>query len=291
MFRANRYDGVIIGQEGVKGMNSNLKFDFHTHHDRCGHAKGKIRDYIEAAIERGFNMIGISDHSPYFTSEHDQLHPGIAMAKSSFPDYVGEILRLREEYKGKIDVLLGVESDFFPDHINLYRNQYQQYPFDYIIGSVHHVNGTSIFDKNRWDHLTEQERVQTKEAYYRLIEQSARSGLFQILGHIDAMKGFYPAFSAIETPAVERALKVIAGNNVAIEINTSGKMKDCGGWYPSDEILEMALHYGAKVTFGSDAHDPERVGDDFEAVRQHLKDIGFKEWAYFRQKSILLTSL
>jgi histidinol-phosphatase (PHP family) len=72
-----------------------------------------------------------------------------------------------------------------------------------------------------------------KEAYYRLIQQSAKSGMFQVLGHIDAMKGFYPAFSAIETPIIEETLKVIADEQVAIEVNTSGKTKDCGGWYPS----------------------------------------------------------
>ncbi|WP_062106285.1 histidinol-phosphatase [Bacillus niameyensis] len=272
-------------------MQSDLKFDFHTHHDRCGHARGKIRDYIEAAIDRGFNIIGISDHSPYFASEQDHLHPGIAMAKSSFAEYVIEVLQLKEEYKGKIEVLLGVESDFFPKHIDLYREQFKQYPFDYIIGSVHHVGGVSIFNKNRWNRLTEKEKVQTKEEYYGLIEQSAKSGLFQILGHIDAMKGYYPSFSSIETVALERTLRVIAENNVAIEINTSGKTKDCGGWYPSDEILAMAHHYGVNVTFGSDAHDPERVGDDFENVRKRLKEIGFKEWAYFSQKDMFLTPL
>jgi histidinol-phosphatase (PHP family) len=49
-----------------------MKFDLHTHHDRCGHAKDKIRDYIEAAIAGGLQVIGISDHSPYFGSPDDQ---------------------------------------------------------------------------------------------------------------------------------------------------------------------------------------------------------------------------
>ncbi|MBP1916481.1 histidinol-phosphatase (PHP family) [Lederbergia galactosidilyticus] len=272
-------------------MSTNIKFDFHTHHDRCGHARGKIRDYIEAAIANGLNMIGISDHSPYFASEEDQAHPGIAMAKSSFATYVEEVLALKEEYKTKIDVLLGVESDFFPEHIPLYRKQYAQYPFDYIIGSVHHVNGINIFNRDRWDGLTKEEIKQTKDRYYDLIAQSAQSGLFQILGHIDAMKGFYPVFSQIETEEIERALKIIGEYPVAIEINTSGKTKDCGGWYPSDEILEKALYYGVKVTFGSDAHDPERVGDDMEEVRQRLKEIGFNDWAYFKEQQMVLTSL
>jgi histidinol-phosphatase (PHP family) len=267
-------------------MMSNLevKFDLHTHHDRCGHARGGIRDYIDAAIEKGLTIIGISDHTPYFSSEEDHPYPHITMAKSQFSDYVEEVLRLKQEYAGKIDVLLGIEADFFPEHVENYLPYFDRYPFDYIIGSVHHVEGVSIFNKNRWEGLSTQQQIRTKETYYTLIEQSARSGMFQILGHIDAMKGFYPEFSNIQTAAVEHTLKVIAESDIAIEINTSGKTKYVGGWYPANEILEMALHHGVKVTFGSDAHDPHRVGDEFEIVQQHLKEIGFKEWYYFKAK-------
>ncbi len=271
--------------------NHNIKFDYHTHHQRCGHAEGRIEDYIQAAIEKGLDLIGISDHSPYFSAEEDQPYPHIAMARSEFPNYVKEVLQLKEKYKGKIDVLLGIESDFFPEQVERYRVHFDQYPFDFIIGSVHHVDGINIFKKDRWEGLTDQEKVRTKETYYTLIEQSARSGMFHILGHIDAMKGFYPSFSSIQTAAVEQTVKIIAEHDMAIEINTSGKTKDAGGWYPADDILELVKHYGGTVTFGSDAHVPDRVGDEFELVRKRLKEIGFKHWAYFKEKKRYLVSL
>lgn len=267
------------------------KFDLHTHHDRCGHARGKIRDYIEAAIDRGLQVIGVADHTPYFSYEEDQAFPKIAMAKSEFPRYVKEVQELKSEYEGKIEVLLGIEADFFPEQIARYQPYFERYPFDYIIGSVHQVDGLSIFNKKRWKRLTDQQKIQTKETYYKLIEQSARSGMYHILGHIDAMKGFYPEFSDIQTDVVEQTLKAIGENDVAIEINTSGKTKDVGGWYPSDDILEKANHYGVKVTFGSDAHDPKRVGDEFDLVAKRLKDIGFKEWCFFRQKVRVIVPL
>lgn len=267
------------------------KFDLHTHHNRCGHADGGIRDYIEAGIEKGLNVIGISDHSPYFYSNQEHLHPKIAMGKSEFKHYVKEVLLLKKEYEGKIDVLLGVESDFFAGKMAVYEKQYALYPFDYIIGSVHSVDQLSIFNRNRFKKLNEAEKIQVKDRYYQLIKQSAQSGLFQILGHIDAMKGFYPEFSDIKSKELESTLKVIAEKRVAIEVNTSGKMKACGGWYPSDEILERALHYGIDITFGSDAHSPNRVGDDFEHVQAKLKTIGFKQWCYFKQKEKVYLAL
>lgn len=268
-----------------------MKFDLHTHHERCGHAEGQIRNYIDAAIAEGLSVIGISDHSPYFGSEEDQPYPSIAMAQSEFSRYIEEVIQLKEEYAGKIDVLLGVESDFFPEHVERYRQIYDRYPLDYIIGSVHQSGGVSIFNRNRWKRLNEQEQIQHKEEYYDLIQQSARSGMFQILGHIDAMKAYYPAFSDLPTVKVEETLKVIGECKLAIEINTSGKTKDVGGWYPSDSMLEMALRYGVDVTFGSDAHIPSRVADEFELVQQRLKEIGFTEWVYFKEKQRMAVPL
>lgn len=270
-----------------------MKFDLHTHHERCGHATGTIEDYIRSAIDAGVNAIGISDHSPYFAEEADRAQPGIAMAKSEFAHYVEEVLRLKRQYEDRIEVLLGVESDFFPDGLGEYRLIYEKYPFDYIIGSVHQTRGISIFNRNRWKHLDEDEKLADKLEYYRLILDSARSGMFQVLGHIDAMKGYYPAFSDIRgaDANIDAVLQAVAEHDIALEINTSGSTKYCGGWYPSDELLERALHYGADVTFGSDAHVPSRVGDDWERVRDRLREIGFKRWVFYRQKEKVIVPL
>ncbi|QHT60054.1 histidinol-phosphatase [Paenibacillus lycopersici] len=269
-----------------------MKFDLHTHHFRCGHADDRIEDYIQAGIKAGLAVIGISDHSPYFFSDQDRLNPGIAMAKSEFANYVDEVLRLKGKYEGRIDVLLGVESDFFPEHIELYRSIYARYPFDYIIGSVHQSRGVSIFNRNRWKGLSEARKQEEKRHYYKLIGQSAQTGMFQVLGHIDAMKGYYPAFSDIQADdAIDEALKLIADSGVSIEINTSGSTKDVGGWYPSDAILERACHYGVAVTFGSDAHKPGRVGDEWELVAKRLKEIGFTQWQYYKNKQPVVVPL
>ena len=83
------------------------------------------------------------------------------MAKSELVPYIEEVLRLKEKYEEKIHVLLGMESDFFPDHIEVYRDQYLLHPFDYLIGSVHYVQDISIFKKERWEGLTYQERDKT----------------------------------------------------------------------------------------------------------------------------------
>jgi histidinol-phosphatase (PHP family) len=207
------------------------------------------------------------------------------MARSAFAGYINEVLRLKEKYNGTIEVLLGMESDFFPDYAESYRKAFEGVPFDYLIGSVHQVGGVSIFNRNRWKGLNEEQHITVKKSYYDLIQQSARSGMFDILGHIDAMKGYYPAFSDIPAHEhIDETLQTIADCGISIEINTSGSTKDVGGWYPSDEILERALYFGVNVTFGSDAHVPSRVGDEWELVQKRLKEIGFSQWVFYRKR-------
>jgi histidinol-phosphatase (PHP family) len=261
-----------------------MAFDLHTHHSRCGHARGGLREYVEAAIKAGLDVIGFSDHSPFFAEPEDHHLPCVAMPKSEFANYLAEAAALREEYRGRIEILIGVESDFFPEHAELYRSVYAGLDLDYIIGSVHVVGELDIFNPARWENATEEFLLQEKERYCDLIARSARSGMFDILGHVDALRGNYPELAAVQTPAVDRMLRTIAETGVAVEVNTSGSTKQCGGWYPADDVLDRAKYYGVHMTFGSDAHVPERVGEEHEQVRAHLKSLGYREWYVFEQR-------
>jgi len=263
-----------------------MKFDFHTHHDRCGHATGTLRDYVTAAIENNMHIIGLSDHLPLFAESEDHPSPGGCMAKSEFTNYVNEVLQLKQEFAGTIDVRLGVEADFIPNCIDLYRDVLASYPFDYIIGSVHEFTGIGLYDTEDWEKLTSQGKLDLKNNYYYHIAQSAKSGLYDILGHVDALNRYLPGYPELQTDAADTTLRIIAENDIVMEINSSDE-----NWVPNETILERALYYGIKVTFGSDAHEPERVGDHFEEVRQHLLNIGYREWAVFNQRQRTMISL
>lgn len=261
-----------------------MKFDYHTHHSRCGHATGSIEEYILSAIDNQLDFIGISDHSPHFYHKDDYPFKHKAMAKSHFPEYINETLYLKEKYREQITVLLGLECDYFPKHFTTYKQELMNYPFDYLIGSIHRVNGLSVFNENRWRDLSEEDIHHTITQYYELIEQSARCGLFQIIGHMDVMKRVFKDFDTKHISQLDSTLETISKYELSIEINTSGAQYEGVGWYPSTEILERANFYNIIPTFGSDAHSPTRVGESFDQVKQHLKEIGFKEMAYFIQK-------
>ncbi len=263
-----------------------MKFDFHTHHDRCGHAVGGVREYIVAAKEKGLDLIGISDHTPAFALEEDQPWPGGAMATSQFPGYVEEVLGLKQEISGEIEVLLGIEADFLPESLEIYRKIIASYPFDYVIGSVHSFGGISIYDGTYWDSLDEKAKMAVKNSYYAHVAHSANSGLYDILGHVNALNRYYPGYTEVQTEVLDFTLKTIAASDVAVEINSSDDH-----WVPDAAFLERALYYDVKVTFGSDAHASNEVGRHFDEVRRLLREIGYKEWATFRQRRRTMVSL
>lgn len=263
-----------------------MTFDLHTHHNRCGHAHGSIRDYIEAAVDKGMSYIGISDHTPLFAEKDDHPSPEACMAKSEFPAYIGEVLALKKEYEGRIDVLLGIEADFLPDCLHTYERIFKSYPFDYVIGSVHEFAGISLYDTLYWEQLSPEGRRELKESYYDYIAKSAASGLYDVLGHVDALNRYFPGYSRLRTEAADHTLKTIAAYNIAIEINSSDEL-----WVPDGWLLERALHYGVSVTFGSDAHEPARVGEYADDIRKHLIDIGYREWAVFKNRERILLPL
>jgi histidinol-phosphatase (PHP family) len=49
--------------------------DMHTHHQRCGHAEGRLADVAAWALERGVAVLGVSDHAPRFADPLD--HPAL----------------------------------------------------------------------------------------------------------------------------------------------------------------------------------------------------------------------
>ncbi|TMW72740.1 histidinol-phosphatase HisJ family protein [Alteribacter natronophilus] len=266
-----------------------MYIDYHTHHERCGHASGTLTDIVEKAIKKGLDQIGLSDHSPLFMEPEDHANPGMTMAKSEFPSYVEEMVSIREKYKDRIDIRLGVESDYVEGWEEHYSAIYERYPLDYIIGSVHYFDGFHVYDPRRWDRSGIDVNEEYKK-YFTLVQKAARSGMFDILGHIDAIKGLNYKPDQNQTMLMKETADCIAGNDVVVELNTSG-LRKCREIFPSTEMLSLLHSRGVQFTFGSDAHSPEELGYGWEETVKVLKSIGVKEVATFKQRKKQMISL
>lgn len=256
-----------------------MRVDYHTHHYRCGHAQGQMAEYIEAAIAAGLDEIGLSDHSPiYHLGPDPHPLPRTAMSQHELPRYAAEMAALRDQYADRITVRLGVESDYVLGWDAHYRDLWRQYPLDYVIGSVHWLDRWNIFNPELPAGRT---ALEVYEEYLHTTQAAARSGAYDIIGHLDCLKtrGHIPDLAI--TPLLEETIQVLAACGVAIELNTSGWRKDCADCYPREEVLARCQHYGVPVTLGSDAHKPEQVAHQFDAAVALLKQVGYREIAAF----------
>ena len=257
--------------------------DYHTHHRRCGHAEGELRDVIGAAVDNRLAAVGLSDHAPLLhLAREDWPFANIAMPREEFPHYAAEMADLRGEFGGVIPVKLGVEADYVPGYVGAYRDLLAPYPLDYVIGSVHFVDGWSIFEENLPEGAG---REDVWDRYLVLTREAAQCGLFDILGHLDCLKtkGHLPG--EWNTPRLHETLDAVADVGVAIELNTSGWRKPVGECFPSLPILEMTAARGISVCLGSDAHRPQDVGADFDRAANLLRRAGYGELVGFSERN------
>lgn len=252
--------------------------DYHTHHRRCGHASGELRDVVEAALERNLAAIGLSDHAPMLFLQGDHPQPGTAMAKSEFPGYVREMHDLKREYAQRVRVNVGVEADYVPGFVDAYRALLDGGDFDYVIGSVHFIDGWHLFQERRPEGAT---REDLWDRALVLTREAAETGLFSMLGHLDVLKtkGHLPM--QWDTPTLHETLDAVKDANVAIELNTSGWRKRAAECFPSLGILTLAAKRGIPVVLGSDAHRPQDVAADFDRAAALLRTAGYRELASF----------
>ncbi len=247
--------------------------DYHTHTARCGHARGTPAEYVRAAHAAGLLAIGVADHLPLLP----EPDPELSMEACELGDYVGEVLELKAAFPGF--VLLGVEADYRPGTVSEVRSLLESQPFDYVIGSVHHLGDWGFDDPRQMEGYSSREIDGVWVDYFELVGEAAESGLFTVLGHLDLVKKFgYRPTKTLEVE-LDRLIERIARASVAIEINTAGLHKPVKEAYPSPAILQKLRAADIPITFGSDAHRPEEVGRDFAHAVGLARAAGYQEFA------------
>lgn len=263
-----------------------MLIDYHTHHERCGHAVGTLEEYVRQGIRIGLKQLGLSDHLPLIHVNPAEYYPEMAMPLEELPRYVEECLELKERYKGQIELRLGLEADYIEGYEERIRAILEPYPWDYLIGSVHFLGEWDITDHRQVHGWEGKDSLEVYRQYYRAVRQSAASGIYDIIGHMDVIKrfGYGPDTEEgrAEVRELERgALRQIAEAGIAMELNASGLSKPCAEMFPSRPVLEEALRLGIPLTLGSDAHDPLKLGEGLAEARQLLWDVGFREVVTF----------
>jgi len=256
--------------------------DYHMHTPLCGHAIGQPDEYAQQAIKLGFKEIGFSDHAPMV---HKSM-PGVTMSFDELPQYNAMIEDVRKRYASQISIKIALEADFLPGYEGKTKAMINSYPYDYIIGSVHFIDDWAFDDPACREYWKKYDVNDVYRKYYGLLQQSAKTGFYQIIGHCDLPKKFGARPTVDLTDEVKATAQVFKDTGVTIEINTAGLRKPIAEMYPSRESLKIYCEAGVPLTFGSDAHDPLHVGNDFDKAVALAKSVGYNEYLIFKDRQI-----
>ncbi|ABK82946.1 histidinol-phosphatase [Campylobacter fetus] len=246
--------------------------DLHNHTPLCNHASGSPIQYAQKAYSMGCKYYGFSDHNPMKFDEKYR------MKFEQMQLYRQIIDEVKAKFDSKMEILFGYEVDFLDGYMD---ERVLNAKCDYFIGSVHFIGGWGFDNPEFIGEYKNKDINQIWEQYFNAIENLAKCGKFDIVGHIDLIKVFnFKPTKEIKIIA-KNAIKEIKKANLVVELNSAGYRKPVSELYPSDEILEMLAEFNIPITFSSDAHAVDHVGANMEKTMQKAKEFGFNEAAIF----------
>ena len=246
-----------------------LTANYHTHTWRCNHAEGTEREYVEQAVARKLQVLGFSDHSPQvfdpgYTS-------GFRMRPDQLEDYVTTLRSLREEYAGRIEILIGLEAEYYPRFFGRLLELIRPFGLDYLILGQHFI-GNECEGLPHCSHPTEDEGM--LERYVKQTIEGMETGVFSCFAHPDVLN--YTGDRRIYRKWYEKLCVRAKELNVPLEMNVLGYVTD--RHYPNATFFQIAREVGNEVIPGCDAHSVSRVADPEETDRsfRFLQECGIE---------------
>ncbi len=234
-------------------MKDYIKENFHCHTIRCHHATGSEREYIEAAIAEGITTLGFSDHIPLPWAIEDRSVMGIRMDISEAKEYVDSLKALKEEYKDRINILIGYEGEYFEKYNLPQQNMLKEIGYDYLILGQHYLLNGPV----SWYCGIPSLSYEKLKKYVDICIEGLETKQYLYFAHPDLMNYIGPKKNYRKE--MERLCRYCKENNIPLEINLHGCLLD--RYYPNNEFFKIAGEIGNEIVFGIDCHDPSEIGN------------------------------
>lgn len=251
-----------------------MRVDTHIHTEFSSDSEMKLETAIEVARSKNLGII--------ITEHYDLDFPGEGF-KCDIPNY----LNTYEKYKSK-DVMIGIEIGMAPSTVEANQKIAKQYPFDYILASIHGVDEVDIFQEYIYCDL--EERIFYENYYKYMIKCLKLYDDFDSMAHIDYIHR-YVSFKDPEIrvddykPLITEAMQVLIEKEKAMEINTR-RMGNPTSRAALFEVYKLYKALGGKyVTIGSDSHGPDAIGTHFKEAFEIVDTLGLKA-VYFRERKM-----
>lgn len=222
--------------------------NFHTHTYRCHHAIGSDEDYVKCAIQAGIKQLGFSDHTPWHY--HSDFQSTIRMSEEQLDEYIQSLMTLKEKYKNQIDILIGLECEYFEKYIPWLSETLKEKPIDYIILGNHYYQTD---EKHIYFGSSVNEKL--LKSYVDHCINAIDTGLYSYIAHPDLVD--YDSRLALYQKEMSRLCQHAKEHDIPLEFNLLGYIS--GRNYPNEDFWKIASQHHNKAIIGFDAHTPDSL--------------------------------
>lgn len=253
----------------------NMKSNYHTHTFRCCHAQGTERDYVQAAVKAGMNILGFSDHAPF-----PDRNFGLRMEYSELDDYLDSIDSLTKEFSTDIILLKSLEIEYLPEYSSYYEKLLTDKHLDYLLLGEHfyHTEAGDIHN------ITSAGNTEWYVEYAKSVSSALQSGYFKIAAHPDIYMMNPFSWDKNCDLAVDIILSAADKTGTILEYNANGFRRDIHEYpdgarymYPDIRFWQNVARTDIPVIVGSDCHNPSQVWDQaMDQAYRELESLGIR---------------
>jgi histidinol-phosphatase (PHP family) len=239
-----------------------INTDFHSHVSRSS-----AHQMAQAAKEKGLRILGLSEHIFQISEARPPLeHLGPEGPLLTFAEYKEAVRAAAQNLQ--FDARLGLEVDFVPDKNELIQSSIQGNDWDFLIGSVHEIDGRQYEGNYK---RTREEGETLWLRYFKLLREAVNSGYFSLVSHPVRMRAGNPHLPPTFDEELERLAAEATRCNIALEINGYDVLT-----YPDlvHRLARACALQQTPISVGSDAHIPGEVAQAHEQTEAILREVG-----------------
>lgn len=230
-----------------------------------------------AAQEKGIRVLGLSEH--VFQMQETRLalhHLEPEGPLLTFSNYIEDVLATATQ--SNVDIRLGLEVDFIPDKNELIYAFIQEYNWDFLIGSVHEIDGVQFERNYKW---SREEGETLWLQYFELLHRAVRSGYFSVISHPVRLRVNNPFLPSTFDEELERLAAEATWYDIALEINGFDLLR-----YPSlvRRLANACLLHHTPISVGSDAHNPGGIAQAHQQTELMLHELGITKIRLWKQR-------
>jgi histidinol-phosphatase (PHP family) len=258
-------------------------YDDHVHSLHSADSQTPVLAICQAAAIRGLRGLCLTDHFDTDPNDWGYGHYDWDMI-------VRSVDQARAIYGEQLALQVGAEVCFQPCFSRRVADFLAACPLDYALGSVHYVQREFVHP----DYFRRRSPHEAYARYFAAVEELVTSGLFDALGHLDLAKRYAHEVCGPFDPSphweqIERILRLMAGNGMALEVNTSGWRQGPAEPFPGEAIVRRFVELGGtRITLGSDAHLAADVGRDLVRALDLLRSAGLTHITRYVQRQPVL---